>query len=103
MANASEGLAIKLRGTGDMSKKPLKDLFEEKARAGDGAFAIAWALMDLADAQEATAGALQRLGNGGASTHHGAIEGLAMQATKIAEAVNNLSSAVSDIGASASD
>lgn len=64
--------------------KPIKDLFEEKARKGDGAYAIAYALIDLSDSQEATAKALQRLGNGGASTDFGAIESLGMQIEKAA-------------------
>lgn len=42
-------------------KKDIRELFEEKARKGDGAYAIAFALMDLSDSQEAAAKALQRL------------------------------------------
>jgi hypothetical protein len=64
--------------------KPIKDVFEEKARKGDGVFAIAYALMDLSDSQEATAKALQRLGLGNASTDFGAIEALGMQIEKAA-------------------
>jgi hypothetical protein len=39
-----------------MPTKPgmeIEDVFEEKARAGDGAYAIALALLRLADVQEA--------------------------------------------------
>jgi hypothetical protein len=57
----------------------IKDLFEDKARKGDAGFAIAYALIDLADAQDATAKALQRLGMGDAATRMGAIEGLAVE------------------------
>jgi hypothetical protein len=78
-----------------MSRDELRNLFEKEARAGDGAFAVAWALMDLADAQGHTAGAIQRLGNGNASTHFGAIENLAMQVEKIADAVGSLDLAAS--------
>jgi hypothetical protein len=62
----------------------IKDVFEAKARNGDGAFAIAYALIDLADAQEATARALQKLGLADASTHLGALEALGMQIEKAA-------------------
>jgi|GEM_PF-3216430 len=62
----------------------IRELIEKKARAGDGAFAIAYALLDLSDSQEATAKALQRLGNGNASTDLGAIENLSMQVEKAA-------------------
>jgi hypothetical protein len=71
--------------------KDMKDVFEERARAGDGAFAIAYALMDLSESQEATAKTIQRLGNGSASTHFGAIENLAMQ---IGEAAQMLATAL---------
>ena len=69
---------------------PLHDLFEKKARAGDGAYSIACALIDLVDAQEATAKAIQNLGNGDAATNFEAIEGLAMNVEKVAEAIERL-------------
>lgn len=78
------------------TKKPLRELFEDKARAGDGAYAIAWALLDLSDSQEATAKALQRLGNGDASTHYGAIEGLAMKIEQAAEIIGSQIGGVAD-------
>lgn len=81
-----------------MAKEELRTLFEKKARAGEPGFAIAWALMDLADAQEATARAIQRLGNADASTHFGAIEALGMEVGKVAEALTSISSSVSDVG-----
>lgn len=66
---------------------PMKEFCEKRARQGDAGFAIAYALIDLADSQEATAAAIQRLGNGNASTHFGAIENLAMQMEKAAQSL----------------
>ena len=66
-------------------EKHIKDLFEDKARAGDGSFAIAYALLDLADAQAATSRALFKLGLADASTPFGALEALGMQIEKAAE------------------
>ncbi len=40
-------------------REAMRTLFGNKAERGDGAFAIAWALLDLADAQEALAKAVQ--------------------------------------------
>ena len=70
-----------------MPQKDIREIIEEKARKGDGAYAIAYALLDLSDSQEATAKALQRLGNGNASTDFGAIENLSMQVVQAAEAL----------------
>lgn len=70
-------------------KKDIRAVIEEKAREGDGLFAIAYALFDLSDSQEATAKAIQRLGNGNAATHYGAIENLAMQVSAAAETMGN--------------
>jgi hypothetical protein len=55
----------------------LRDLIEERA-SHDGGYAVAYALLQLADAQKATAHWLQYLGNGSASTHHGALEAFGM-------------------------
>ena len=79
-----------------MADKPIRQLFEERARNGDGAYAIAWALLDLSDSQEATAKALQNLGNGNASTHFGAIEGLAMKVEQAAEILGAQVSGIAD-------
>lgn len=68
-----------------MTQPDLREVIEKKARSGDGAYAIAYALLDLSDSQEATAKALGRLGNGNASTDFGAIESLSMQLTRAAE------------------
>ena len=85
------------------SAETMRDLFAEKARAGDGSFAVAWALMHLADAQLGTAAAIQRLGVGSASTHFGAIEALAMEVTKVAEALNGISGSISEHTAAVPD
>jgi hypothetical protein len=70
-----------------MAAKSLQDIIEERARNGDGAYAIAYGLIHLAEAQGATADALYRLGNGNASTHYGAIEHLGMQVEKAARII----------------
>jgi hypothetical protein len=62
-----------------------REFFEKKALAGDGAFAIAYAILDLSDSQEATAKALFKLGNGNASTDLGAIENLSMTLERVVE------------------
>jgi hypothetical protein len=67
----------------------IMDLCEEKARAGDGAFAIALALLELAEAQNATATALDRLGlnysNPGGPP--GAVEKVAMELGRAADSL----------------
>lgn len=83
-----------------MSQTPIKDFFEEKARKGDGAFAIAYALVDLADSQEATAKAIQKLGLADASTHLGALEALGMSVEKAADVLGGqIESAAASIAA----
>ena len=77
----------------------MRKLFEKKAKEGDGAFAIAWALMDLSDAQEATARQLRMLGNGDSidprsTLQPGAIENLGKQ---VAEAATKVAGALEDI------
>ena len=73
----------------------IHDFFEQRARAGDGAFAIAYALLNLTDAQIATARALNKLGVSDASTPFGAMENLAMELKRAGESV---SGAVSEVG-----
>lgn len=60
------------------AKMHIHDICEDKARAGDGLFAIAYALLEIADAQNSISVQIKNLGNGSASTPFGAIEGLAM-------------------------
>lgn len=57
----------------------IEDLFEDKARAGDGQFAIAFALMQIAREQKSVATQLKYLGVGDAASSMGAMEFLAMQ------------------------
>jgi hypothetical protein len=71
-----------------MTNEELQDVFEKKARAGDGQYAIAYSLLMLASAQGATGRAIQRLGNGDANAQYGAIEGLAMSVARVAEAIS---------------
>ena len=76
-----------------MAEKHIHDLFEEGARRGEAGYAIAFALLELASAQERTATALKNLGLADASTPFGAIEALGMQIKEtgelIAEALSN--------------
>ena len=78
----------------------IKDLFEEKARAGDGLFAIAYAIVDLADSQEATAKALKKLGLNDAATTMGAMELISLSIEKsgqtIADQIASVGQAISD-------
>jgi hypothetical protein len=89
------------------SAKPdqrIHDFFEARARAGDGAFAIAYALLNLTDAQVGTARALNRLGLADASTPFGAMENLAMELKRAGEAVSGaISEASTAIGDALAD
>lgn len=71
----------------------LDEKIEQKAKSGNGASMIAYALLQLTAAQDRTATALFRLGNGNASTDFGAIEGLSMQMKMIADAIQGLADA----------
>lgn len=64
-----------------------KERFGELADAGDGAFAVAYALLLLADQQAATVRALHYLGTGNAGTSMGAIEFLGAQVEKAGDAI----------------
>jgi len=68
----------------------LKALFEQKAREGDGSFAIAYALLELTDMQDKTAVAIYALGNANAATPMGAIEGLSREVGRVAAAIAEL-------------
>jgi hypothetical protein len=67
----------------------IMDLCEGKARAGDGAFAIALALLELAEAQNATATALDRLGLNYSNPigPPGAVEKVAMELGRAADSL----------------
>lgn len=54
--------------------KHIQDFCEDKAHAGDAGFAIAYALLELAEAQKSLATHVKYLGNGDAATPMGAIE-----------------------------
>jgi hypothetical protein len=64
----------------------IDELFENKAKT-DGSYAIAYAILQLAGAQDRAASALYALGNGNASTHTGAIESLAHEIKGVATAI----------------
>jgi hypothetical protein len=67
----------------------IRDLCEEKAYE-DGLYAIAFALLKVADAQSSLATQVSNLGTGNATTSMGAIEFLT---THIGEKLDNLTSA----------
>ncbi len=67
-----------------------KDYFKEQALSGDSGFAIAFALLELADAQERTALKLGRLGFDGPSNSAGGLEGVSLSLEDIAKAIKDL-------------
>jgi hypothetical protein len=69
--------------------------FRRKSACRRRAFAVAYAILKLTDAQIATARALNKLGVAEAPTRFGAMENLAMQLTRAGEAV---AGAVSEVG-----
>lgn len=74
----------------------IEDFFEAKARGGEGAFAIAFALMKLASAQDRTATWVKHLGLADAATPLGAIEALMVQLKETGE---TLAGAIVEAGA----
>lgn len=76
-----------------MAEQHIEDLFEDRARKGDGAFAIALALLKLAEAQERTARALNKLGLAEAATPLGAMELLAKEVGGVREAISAVAEA----------
>lgn len=56
----------------------IEDLCEDKARAGEGQFAIAFALLQIAREQRSVAYALKQLGLGDAASPMGALEYLSV-------------------------
>jgi hypothetical protein len=79
-----------------MPKQPMHidDLIEDKART-DGEFAIAYALLRLAAAQQNAATHLKYLGNGHAATSMGAIEAFGLH---IGEKLDALTIALTEGG-----
>lgn len=69
---------------------PIENLFEKKAEK-DAGYAIAYAILQLAAAQEKVARQIQYLGNGDATDNRGAIEAFGMH---IGEKIDELTRAV---------
>jgi hypothetical protein len=67
----------------------IADLFEDRAREGDGRFAVAFAILQLADQQKSIALALDRLGVNSAvpQAGPGAFEFIGMEFSRIADAL----------------
>lgn len=84
-------------GTEMIMNPTAQQTIEEKAASGDGAFAIAYALLQLADAQNKTASALDRLGLNYEKSDGspGAVEMIGMQMRDIVSAIENLASNLS--------
>ena len=59
--------------------KALEDYFEEKARAGDGSFAVAYSLLMISKAHDRLAQKIGQLGFDGPGTSPGALEFIGMQ------------------------
>ena len=79
-----------------MEDQSTKVFFEDEALDGNGLFAIAFALMELAQAQKATARALRDLGFADAATPFGAIEAFGMVVKEGTEAIANALSGIAD-------
>ena len=70
--------------------KPIEDVFEDKARAGDGSFAVAFALMQLTREQKRLADKLGQLGFDGPGMNMGALEYIGVQIREIGSALESL-------------
>jgi hypothetical protein len=70
--------------------KPLEDLFEDKARAGDGLYAIALGLLKLSNEQERLTKKVGQLGFDGPGGNMGAFEYIGVKLGGIAEQLNCL-------------
>jgi hypothetical protein len=71
----------------------IKELCEQRARAGDAGFAIAYALLDLSESVDAQARAVDHLGfNSSGDEGHakGVGEKLAMELERVADAISGL-------------
>ena len=67
-----------------MTKLHLHDVIEDRART-DGSYAVAYALLKLAEAQTRTARSLERMGMNDASGPMGAIEMVSYELKRIAD------------------
>lgn len=70
----------------------ISDFCEDKAREGDGSFAIAFALLEVAAQQKAVARSLERLGMG-SDRSQGAVELLAKE---LRDGLHHISEALND-------
>lgn len=77
-----------------MPEQHIEDVFEERARAGDGMFAVAYALMQVSREQKAIAYQIGRLGLGDAASNWGAIE---LLSKSVSDAGEHISRSLSDI------
>ena len=77
-----------------MTDNQMIEEFQLKAKKGDSSFAIAYALLKLAESNSRIASGIFALGNGNAATHFGAIENLAM---KLEQAATVLASAIESV------
>jgi hypothetical protein len=80
-----------------MTPKRISDFCEEKARKGEGLFAVAYALLEIADLQKSIAVHVKYLGNGDAATTMGAIEAFGMH---LGEKLDSLTGAIQDLRSS---
>ncbi|WP_157216069.1 hypothetical protein [Flavisphingomonas formosensis] len=71
-----------------MAEQHIQDLFEDRARKGDGQFAVAFALLELARGQERVAKALRSIAAGGSQP--GGLEAVALELKHLGEAVTLL-------------
>lgn len=78
-----------------MTDHELSEAIRAKA-AGEGTFAIAWAIIRLAEAQRATATSLALLGKGDAATPMGALEMLAGEVKAGSAAIANALGEIAD-------
>jgi hypothetical protein len=76
------------------NERRIDDVIEEKARTDSG-YAIAYALLKVAEAQKTVATHIKYLGVGDAATTMGAIEFLSVH---IGEKIDNLASAIIEAG-----
>lgn len=74
----------------------IEHLFEERAIDGDGAFAIALAVLRLAAAQDRLAGEISELGLGGAASETGAIGHLTLHLAHTGSAIAAAIQALAD-------
>ena len=79
----------------DMDHPNIAADFLRRARNGSGAFAIAYAVLVLAEAQDRTASGLRALGTGDAAATMGALE---FHATHVGEKLGALAGAVEALG-----